>query len=90
MSSQVVANIKIHNRSYKVKVSAEDEHFLRSHAEKVNEKISEYMNKFKGRDMQDYLSLCLIAQITESHAENEKFDVQEIIDEINDLAHLIK
>ena len=46
MSNQVVVNIKIHNRFYKIKVDADKESYVRKTAEDINKQLDEFHKKF--------------------------------------------
>lgn len=58
-------NIAIADRTYRLKVAAEDEGVLRGTIKIINEKIVEYKREFAGKDMQDYISMVLIWLATE-------------------------
>jgi len=86
--AQVTVNLKIHNRSYKIKVSAEEESFVRETAEEINQQIADFQKKYKGRDIQDYFALTMIARMTDIK-EVASVDEDEIIDEVEKIAKLI-
>lgn len=50
-------NIMIAGRPYKLKVTAEEESFVRLAAKEINDKISEYQKTLLTRDRQDFLSM---------------------------------
>ena len=58
-------NIAIGDRTYRLKVAAEDEGVLRGTIKIINDKIIEYKREFAGKDMQDYISMVLIWLATE-------------------------
>ena len=58
-------NIAIADRTYRLKVAAEDEGVLRGTIKIINDKIVEYKREFAGKDMQDYISMVLIWLATE-------------------------
>ena len=58
-------NIAIGDRTYRLKVAAEDEGVLRGTIKIINDKIVEYKREFAGKDMQDYISMVLIWLATE-------------------------
>jgi len=86
--AQVTVNLKIHNRSYKIKVSSEEESVVRQTADEINEQIASFQKKYKGRDIQDYFALTMIARMT---AVKEGGDVSsaEILEEIEMIEKLI-
>ncbi len=86
--AQVTVNLKIHNRSYKIKVDADEESFIRETAEEINQQIETFQKKYKGRDIQDYFALTMIARMTEVK-EVAGVDEDEIIDAVDKIAKLI-
>ena len=86
--SQVTVNLKIHNRSYKIKVDAEEESLIRETAEEINNQISDFQKKYKGRDIQDYFALTMIARMTAVKSVSS-VDEDEIINEVDQIAKLI-
>ena len=86
--SAVTVNLKIHNRSYKIKVSPEEESFVRETAEEINQQIDAFQKKYKGRDIQDYFALTMIARMT-AVKEGPSVDEDEIIDAVDRIAKLI-
>lgn len=86
--SQVTVNLKIYNRSYKIKVSSEEEALIRKTAEEINQQIGDFQKKYKGRDIQDYFALTMIARMT-AVKESDGADEDEIMNELDKLAKLI-
>lgn len=68
MEQEVALNIKLCNRSYKLKVSTENEATVRKAALQIAELIQKVKNDFPGRDDQDYLSMTLLHYITSANA----------------------
>jgi cell division protein ZapA (FtsZ GTPase activity inhibitor) len=89
VSNQVVVNIKIHNRFYKIKVDADKESYVRKTAEDINKQLEEFQKKFKGRDTQDYMAMTLIARLTEEKKETVELDFKEVLEEIQSIEKLI-
>ncbi|MDI9337339.1 MAG: cell division protein ZapA [Alphaproteobacteria bacterium] len=58
--NEIVINLAIAERSFKVKVETQNEEFVRKMCHQVNTKIKEYTSEFPGKDMQDLLSMILI------------------------------
>jgi len=75
--------IAIADRTYRLKVKAEDEEVLRKTVKIINEKIVEYKTAFAGKDMQDYVSMVLIWLATEETKTAEHIvDIQNAIDKV--------
>lgn len=58
-------NIVVADRSYRLKIEAEDEEMVRKTIKTINEKIIEFKTNFAGKDMQDYVSMVLLWFATE-------------------------
>lgn len=62
----IPVNIVVADRSYRLKVRPEEEEQVRNAIKKVNQKILEFKTSYAGKDMQDYISMCLITYATQS------------------------
>lgn len=72
MQELIPVNIVIGDRTYRVKVSPNDEELVRKTVKTINDKIVEFKTNFAGKDMQDYISMVLIwyaTQVAESKNE---------------------
>lgn len=58
-------NIIIADRSYRLKITKQDEEMVRKTIKLINDKIIEYKSQFAGKDMQDYVSMVLLWLATE-------------------------
>ncbi|MBI1782379.1 MAG: cell division protein ZapA [Sphingobacteriales bacterium] len=87
MQELIPINIVIGDRTYRVKVSPNDEELVRKTIKIINAKIVEFKTNFAGKDMQDYISMVLIWYATQA-AENKNgtdIDDASIIDSLNKL-----
>lgn len=60
MSELIPATVLIGDRSYRIKVAAEDEEVVRKTVKTINDKIIEFKTNFAGKDMQDYIAMVLL------------------------------
>jgi cell division protein ZapA len=67
MSELIPVNIVIADRTYRLKISADEEELVRKTGKLINEKIMEFKNDFAGKDMQDYVSMALLWFATEQN-----------------------
>ena len=75
--------IAIADRTYRLKVKAEDEEVLRRTVKIINDKIIEFKTQFAGKDMQDYVSMVLIWLATEETKTAEHIvEIQRAIDKV--------
>jgi cell division protein ZapA len=65
MEGLIPVNIIIGDRSYRIKVSAEDEEQVRKTVKTINDKVIEFKTNFSGKDMQDYIAMVLIWYATQ-------------------------
>ena len=65
MEGLIPVNIIIGDRSYRIKVSAEDEEHVRKTVKTINDKVIEFKTNFSGKDMQDYIAMVLIWYATQ-------------------------
>ncbi len=64
MSEPIAIQIKIADRNYPLKVKPEDENKVKNAAEKINLQLKDLMNKYDGRDMQDYMAMYIMLQMS--------------------------
>ena len=68
MSELIAISAFIGDRSYRIKITPEDEEVVRKTLKTINDKIVEFKTMFAGKDMQDYIAMVLIWYATEQHA----------------------
>ena len=66
MSELIPVNIVVADRTYRLKIEAEDEEMVRKTAQTINEKILEFRTSFAGKDMQDYIAMVIIWYATQT------------------------
>lgn len=66
METLIPVNILIGDRTYRIKVSTEDEEHVRKTVKTINDKIIEFRSSFAGKDMQDYIAMVLIWYATQA------------------------
>lgn len=67
MSELIPISAFIGDRSYRIKITPEDEEVVRRTLKTINDKIVEFKTMFAGKDMQDYVAMVLIWYATEQH-----------------------
>ncbi len=65
MSELIPINILIGDRTYRIRIEPQDEEHVRSTLKIINDKIIEFKTQFAGKDMQDYIAMCLIWYATQ-------------------------
>jgi cell division protein ZapA len=59
-------NLVVADRTFRLRIRPEEEQAIRQKMKEVNEKIVEFKTGFAGKDLQDYISMCLIWYATQS------------------------
>ena len=70
MQNLISISIPVGDRSYKLKIKAEDEDTVRKMAGKMNDQLNQLKSQYPGKDMQDYLAMSLLSFVTEEHSSN--------------------
>lgn len=81
MSELIAISAFIGDRSYRIKITPEDEEVVRKTLKTINDKIVEFKTMFAGKDMQDYVAMVLIWYATEQHEVAAADIVSENLDE---------
>lgn len=68
MDELIAATVVIGDRSYRIKVAADDEEVVRKTVKTINDKIIEFKTHFAGKDMQDYIAMVLLWFATDQMA----------------------
>lgn len=71
MQEMIPINIVIGDRTYRIRVSPQDEEVVRKTVKTINDKIIEFKTQFAGKDMQDYIAMVLIWYATHTAAEGQ-------------------
>jgi cell division protein ZapA len=61
-------SLKIADRDYPLRIKPIDEQKIKNAAAHINHQLKELMNKYDGKDMQDYMAMYLLIQMNDNHA----------------------
>ncbi len=61
----IPVNIVVADRTYRLRIKPEEEENIRKTMKEVNDKIVELKTAYAGKDLQDYISMCLIWYATQ-------------------------
>ncbi len=91
MSDQLIPlNIVIGDRTYRIKIRAQDEEAVRNTIKIINDKVIEFKTQFSAKDMQDYIAMVLVWYATEqSQLTKSTLEKQSIIDKLTNLEGMI-
>jgi cell division protein ZapA len=59
-------NLVVADRTFRLRIKPEEEQAIRQRMKEVNDRIVEFKTAFAGKDLQDYISMCLIWYATQS------------------------
>lgn len=62
----IPVNLVVADRTFRLRIHPEEEGAIRMKMKEVNAKILELKTAFAGKDIQDYISMCLIWYATQS------------------------
>ena len=81
---EIQIKIKICDRTYPMRIAAEDEYILRKSSKELNDAVLKYMNKFAITDKQDLLAMVAFdAIVTRNQTKNIDLDlIQKKLDDI--------
>jgi cell division protein ZapA len=65
-------NLVVADRTYRLRIRPGEEQAIRQRMKEVNEKVVEFKTAFAGKDLQDYISMCLIWYATQSVTQQEQ------------------
>lgn len=62
----IPVNLIVADRTFRLRIKPEEEQAIRQKMKEVNDRIVEFKAAFAGKDLQDYISMCLIWYATQS------------------------
>lgn len=75
-------NVIIAGRSYRIRVTREDEGFVRKAVKRANDQIAELRRTYAGKDDQDFLAMCLLMYATDKSRSTNEAMLDEELDEL--------
>lgn len=91
MDDQAV-NVVILGRNYKLKISRDDEEYLRQAVERINEQAKLYGRSFNYNDHQDLLAMVSLGQITElvKLQASLQYKDEKLLDKLRDIDNVLE
>ncbi|HVB02083.1 MAG TPA: cell division protein ZapA [Chitinophagaceae bacterium] len=65
-------NVILADRSYRLKVRPDEEEQVRGSIKLVNQQILEFKTAYAGKDIQDYIAMCLITYATRTEGPDSR------------------
>src|ERR1700712_2588376 len=87
----IAVSLLVGDRTYRVRVTAQEEEQLRRTAKFLNDKVMEYKKSLPGKDMQDYISMALLWYATQppTEATGNLIDQQNLEEQLEKMEQII-
>jgi hypothetical protein len=89
MQELIPINLVIGDRTYRVRINANDEEKVRKLIKLINERVLEFKVKFAGKDMQDYIAMVLLWFVTEQQEGSVSSDLENLSSGLSNLESLL-
>ena len=83
MKNFIPVNVVIGDRTYRIKIKAEDEEMIRKLSKKLNVQLNNFKSQYAGKDMQDYIAMALLWFVSENHENGEKMNNEDITERLS-------
>jgi len=82
MNDKLSININIADRLYPLKVDRMEEEGIRKAAKIINEKVSQYKQKYASKDLQDCLAMATLQFVIQKSDTEKRIDDAPLVDEL--------
>ena len=82
MKNFIPVNVVIGDRTYRIKIKAEDEEMVRKISKKLNVQLNNFKSQYAGKDMQDYIAMALLWFVSENHENSEKMKTEDVTERL--------
>jgi cell division protein ZapA len=89
MDDKLSIRVNIADRYYPLKVERENEEKIRKAARMINEKVLQYKQRYKDKDLQDFLAMASLQYVIKLNEDEEKLNNDHFSETINDLIRKI-
>ncbi len=90
MDSKFHIKLQIAGRYYPLMIEREDEERFRKAARLINEKVAQYKQRYKEKDIQDFLSMAALQFVLRELEIEEKIDDRPLVSAIEELTDEIE
>lgn len=77
MQDLLPVNLLIGDRTYRIRIKAEEEERIRKTAKALNEQMAQFKTQYPGKDMQDYMAMVLLSHVTEIQKPAQATEIQD-------------
>ena len=85
MQNFIPINVVVGDRTYRIKIEAENEELIRTISKKLNEQLNNFKSLDAGKDMQDYIAMVLLWFVSENHEKSIKIKTEVISDKLTNI-----
>jgi cell division protein ZapA len=85
MDEKLSIKVNIADRYYPLKIESKDEERIRKAAKLINEKVSQYKQRYLDKDTQDFLAMAALQYVSKVLELEERFDMNQIDQQIKEL-----
>ena len=85
MDEKLSIRINIADRFYPLKIDRNDEEKIRKAARQINEKVTQYKQRYADKDTQDFLAMAALQFVLKSVASEGKSDISPILEKIKEI-----
>ena len=89
MQNLIPVNIVVGDRTYRIKINADEEEQIRKMAKKLNDQVTEFKTRYAGKDMQDYLAMVLLSIVTDQQSPTPPNSDTLPLDQLQEIERLI-
>jgi cell division protein ZapA len=82
---KISISIEVADRRYPLRILPTDEEHIRAAAKRINEKIASYRQNYKGRDIQDALSIAVLQFVMKLIKYEEATDTVPIVNSVQQI-----
>ncbi|MCT4614377.1 MAG: cell division protein ZapA [Marinifilaceae bacterium] len=90
MSNKLSIKVNLADRMYPLEIERKNEEAFRKAAKLINEKVTQYKQKYKDKDNQDFLAMAALQLVTKYVETKKNTDMLPIIDELKSMDSELK
>lgn len=89
MGDKLSIRVNVADRYYPLKIEREEEEKIRKAAKMINEKVLLYKQRYRDKDIQDFLAMAALQFVIRLTEEEDKRHNDEVPDALRDIIHKI-
>jgi cell division protein ZapA len=89
MEDKLSININIADRRYPLRIERKEEENIRKAAKIINDKVSQYMQRYVNKDSQDCLAMAALQFVIQKFDADKRSDVSPLVEELEGMNDLL-